>query len=333
MLYNRRDFLNVAGGVALTATGAATGYTLGREYAQGLIDSPKARRDFVRGRRWPYFRQYHGIRGTGRRTQTLLWKHYESVVGHPYTPAFQELGDCTGQSVATGANILTAVQIAMMRRPESWAGMAASEPLYAGGRVEIGNMNSPFDGAPLEYVVDFANKYGVLLRRKYGDIDLTKYDPKLAKRWASPGVGVPDALEPLARQHPIKTATLVGSFGEAADAIANGYPVAIGFHCMGFEFKTDHEGFAIPTYRRKKRWNHAMCIVGIDTVSRRKGACISNSWGTSWLKGPVHQLGVIPGGMWVDASLVDKMIRYSGVAIALSNYVGYPRQPVEYRLW
>lgn len=330
---NRRDFLAVAGGAALTASGAAAGFAFGSDYAQGWLYSEAAQQAFRSRRSRPYFGQYRGIRGTGRRTQTLLWKVYEKVVGKPYQPAFQELGDCTGQAVATAANILTTTQIAMLRRPEMWAGLAASEPLYAGGRVEIGHMVELFDGAPLEYVVEFALKYGVLLRQKYGDIDLSKYRPDLAKVWALPGVGVPDALEPIAKQHPIKTGSLVRNFAEAADAVANGYPVVIGFHCCGFQFETDHDGFAIPTYRRNKRWAHGMTIVGVDTVSSRQGGCISNHWGTDWLKGPVHKLGVIPGGMWVDARMIDKMIQSKGVAIALSNYVGYPRQPLEYQLW
>lgn len=333
---NRRDFLAAAGGAALTAAGAAAGFTFSREYAQGCICSPAAQQAFIRARRRPFFRQYPGVRGTGKRTQTLLWQYYEKVVGEPFEPVFQQIGDCAGQSGATAVDMLTAVQIALMKRPEIWRGRAASEPLYAGARVEVGNYKTPLDGAPIEFVVDFAQQYGVLLRQKYGDVDLTAYDPKLAKEWAKPGAGVPDALEPIAKQHPIKTATFLANFDEIADAVANGYPVVIGFHRLGFEFETDQEGFAVPTYRLTKYWSHAETIVGVDTISRRRGACLSNHWGTSWLKGPVHKLGVVPGGMWVDAHVIDYMLAHGklqGTAIALSNYVGYPRRPLEYKLW
>lgn len=333
---NRRDFMLVAGGAALTASGAAAGFALGCDYAQGCISDPVAHTAFIQRRRRPYFRQYPGIRGTGRRTQTLLWKAYEQVVGKPFEPPKQQLGDCTGQTLATATDMLTAVQIVMQKRPEAWRARAASEPFYAGGRVEIGKYpltGAITDGCPLEYVVEFAVKYGALLRQKYGDIDLTNYSPAYAKAWGMPGVGVPDALEPIAKQHPIKTASLVHNFDEMADAVANGYTVALGFHCCGFKFETDSQGFAIPTYRPLKRWAHAVTVVGVDTVSRRRGGCISNHWGTDWLQGPVHRLGVIPGGFWVDAHVIDHMIQHSGVAIALSNYVGYPRQPVEYQLW
>lgn len=331
---NRREFL--VGGAALAGCGAAAGFALGCDYAQGCIDDPVAHAAFIARRRRPYFHQYPAVRGTGRRTRTFLWKAYEKVVGQPFVPAKQALGDCTGQTLATAADTLTAVQIALLKRPEEWRARSASEPFYAGGRVEIGHYpltHALFDGCPLEYVVDFAVKYGVLLRQKYGDIDLTTYRPDLAKAWGMPGVGVPDALEPIAKLHPIKTASLVHNFDEMADAIANGYPVALGFHNCGFKFETDHDGFAIPTYRRTKRWAHAVTAVGVDSVSRRRGACLSNHWGTDWLQGPVHRLGVIPGGFWVDAHLIDRMIAQNGTAIALSNYVGYPRRSVEYQLW
>ena len=51
------------------------------------------------------------------------------------------------------------------------------------------------------------------------------------------------------------------------------------------------------------------------------------------MEGPVHKLGVIPGGMWVDDHVLYRMIQWGGAAVALSNYVGYPRQKMEYKLW
>jgi hypothetical protein len=336
---NRRDFITAAGGAALLAAGAAAGqaYAAFAEYDQGCIDDPVARALFVQRRKRPYFGAYRGVAGTGQRTQTLLWKAYEKVVG-PFVPGQQELGDCTGMAVGCCADMLTTTQIAMMGHDEAWRGRAATEPLYAGGRVEIGKYpptpaNKLGGGCPLEYVVDFAIKYGILLREQYGDIDLTTYRPDLAKAWGTPGVGVPDALEPIAKQHPIKTGTLIRNVSEAADAIANGYPIALGFHCVGFKFKTDRDGFAVPTWRLLKQWHHAQAIVGADTLSGRPGFCLAQQWGPNWLEGPVHKLGVIPGGMWVDAHVLDRMIQWGGAAVALSNYVGYPRRKLEYRLW
>ena len=101
--------------------------------------------------------------------------------------------------------------------------------------------------------------------------DLTHFDPRRARDWGR--AGLPDDLEPEARQHLVRTVSLVRTFAEARAALANGYPVAV---CsgQGFSMTRDRDGFCAP----RGQWNHCMCFIGA-TGGRRPGLCCLQSWG------------------------------------------------------
>lgn len=319
MLFNRRQCLILAG-AALATTPARSAPPI-HEY--GWLPDPLLRTPR------PYFADYAAeIAGTGRGKQALLWPYLEKVSGQPYFPSIQQIGDCTSHAVAMGVNVLTAVQILMHRRPERWIAPAATEPIHAGARVEIGNSRIPSrrDGAPVSWAAEWVQQYGVLLRQKYGDIDLTGYDPERARQWGARAKGVPDALESAAREHPVKTTTIATCWEQARDLIANGYPIVVG-STIGFHADADADGFLSPG----PIWWHALLLAGIDDKSKRPGGCLLNWWPPTWTTGPKHKLGTPASAFWADARTIDKMLG-QGDSIALSNYVGYRRQPLDYML-
>ncbi len=241
--------------------------------------------------------------------------------------------NCVSQAWGLGVDILDCVQISHGRG--RWKTKCATEPIYAGGRVEVGGGTIKYDGMHGSWAAKWCRDYGVLLRRPYllGKYDFTTYSGSKARSWAhecdnctSWGGGVPDELEPIARRRPIKTVTLVNSWEEARDAIFNGYPVAL---CSkaGFSDKRDKDGFA----KQNQIWYHSMLLAGIDDNKTRPGGLVINSWGPDWISGPTR-FGQPAGSFWVDAEVIDRMVKEED-SFAMSNYRDYRRQRLDYHLF
>lgn len=250
---------------------------------------------------------------------------------HSFIANGSSVHNCVSQAFGLGADFLDTIQIAHGKG--RWVAKSATEPIYAGGRVEIGQSRIVGDGMPGSWAARWVKKYGILLRRPYGKYNFTTYSGSKARRWAhlcelcTPwGGGVPDVLEPIAKKHPIKTTTLVTSWKQARDAIYNGYPVVV---CskVGFTKRRDKDGFAT----QRGIWYHSMLLAGSDDTGKRPGGLFINSWGTDWIKGPTRFDQPI-GSFWADAKVIDDMLSYED-SFALSNYVGYPKQNLDYRMY
>lgn len=235
----------------------------------------------------------------------------------------QEIGDCVSHGWSLAVALLKAVQT--QAKPERWAGDVATEPIYGGSRVEIGGGRIGGDGSVGAWAAKYVSEYGILLRQKYGSVDLTKYSGRAAKEWGRRGV--PDDLEPTAREHPVKTVSLVNTYEDARDAIANGFPVPV-CSMQGFEQRRDADGFARP----RGQWAHCMCFVASDDEYRRPGLLCQNSWGPNWITGPKRH-DQPDGSFWVDPETVTRMLRERD-SFAVSNFVGFPRQAIDWDvLW
>ena len=258
------------------------------------------------------------LQDTGKGKTVLLHKNLVAVRGSwPYY--VQTIGDCVGHGYARAAMVLAATEIVLGER-ERYAGDIASEDQYAGGRVEIGGGRlGNSDGSVGAWSARYITEYGTLLRQKYGSIDLTRYSGQRARDWGRRGAGVPDELEPSARQHPVRTVSLVSSYEEARDAIANGYPVPV-CSAQGFSDKRDSQGFARPS----GTWYHCMLFVAVDDTGERPGLlCDNSSWGPDWISGPKRH-DQPDGTFWVDAETADRMLRRDPDSYSLSGFEGYP---------
>jgi len=231
-------------------------------------------------------------------------------------PHNQGIGDCVSHGWGLGVDCLTAVEIVSRREPERWVAEAATEAIYGGSRVEArGRKSAGFsDGSYGGAAAKWVKNWGILHRVHYDAQDLSQYSSRLAKSWGNSGV--PDVLEPTAREHPVRTVSLVTSFDEAAAAIANGYPVPV---CsgQGFSSKRDSEGFA----RASGSWAHCMLFWGVRH-GRRPGLLCQNSWG-KWNSGPRWPSDMPAGSFWVEAAVVDRMLRGRD-SFAISNFEGFP---------
>ena len=309
----------------------------------GWINDPLSVHRYINSRRLPFISQQNDqIKNSGNGKVVMLHPFLEKAQGHPIIPRKQGTGDCVGQAFANGADILTGVQINLHGKPEKYIAPASAEVIYGGARIEIAknkdNLRIPSSGSAGSWAADWVVEYGVLLQQKYGEHDLSTYNSQVSKEFGK--TGVPDDLEPFAKEHPIKTTALVKTWQELIDSVANGYPVVI---CSGLGFGPTDRSWVRDKdgYLRKSRqgWNHAMLIFGYDDASKRKGCCFLNSWGAVH-SGPTLHGSPPTCSFWVDKNVVEEGLRnvWRGQSnpdsFSISNYVGYPSQNIpDYRFW
>jgi hypothetical protein len=263
------------------------------------------------------------IRDTGKGKIALLYKAVEQLNGGVFPINKQTIGDCVSHGAAKAAEILMATDILLRAEAEEWKGLVATEPIYAGSRVEVGGGRISGDGSVGAWGAKWMSDWGVLVRAMYGAIDLSTYDGNRARSWGRSGC--PNDLEPLAKEHPIRTASLCKSYEEARDAIANGYPVSVASN-RGFTSQRDSAGFLSPS----GSWAHQMCFGGLDDAYSRPGLLCVNSWGPTWVSGPKRH-DQPDGTFWVDADVADKMLA-AGDSYAYSGFVGFPSRKLDYLL-
>ena len=263
------------------------------------------------------------LAGKGAKRVALLWKACDIVLGEQPIYPVQTIGDCVSHGFGRVVDLVKCLQIVAGRR-QKWIAQTASEPIYGGSRVEVGGGRIRGDGSVGAWAAKWISQYGVLSRIKYGEIDLTSYSGERAREYGRKGC--PDVLEPIARERVVRTVSLVTSYEQARDAIANGHPIAVCSN-QGFASKRDADGFA----RAQGAWGHCMAFIAADDEFKRPGLlCCNRSWGQNWIDGP-KRLRQPDGTFWVDADVADRMLR-QGDSFAASEFDGYPDQELDYML-
>ena len=166
---------------------------------------------------------------------------------------------------------------------------------------------------------------GILVRKDYGFIDLSKYDSKKGTNWGRRGVPSDVLLE--SQKHKVTTISLVKSVDEARDAIANGYALSVCSN-YGFSSRRDSNGIA----RRSGSWNHAMSWVAMDDsreVHNETLFLIQNSWGA--FNGGPKRHGQPEGSFWIREKDAAGMLNQNG-AWAFSDVDGFPPRKVDWTI-
>lgn len=270
----------------------------------------------------PYFCDYRdNIKGTGRGKKRLLHNYVVQVLGK-YNVRTQAIGDCVSFGYAGGVDIVKCVQ-SILGSYGQWVAETCTEYIYGTSRVEIGGGQlGNGDGSNGSWAAAAVEKYGTLLRIKYGNTDLTQYSGQRAKNWGYRGV--PDELEPIGKEHCIRTTSLVTTYEDACDLIYNGYPIAVCSN-QGFSSVRDNNGFARP----QGSWGHCMLVHGYDDSFSKPGVLIQNSWGPDWISGPKRE-DQPDGSFWCDAQTFQHMLNGQD-SFALSNFDDYPPQDLDLR--
>lgn len=298
----------------------------------GWVDDPRAVERFVATLERPLFGlAAPHLKGTGRGKDVLFWMAEEKILGKVLPAHRQTIGDCVSHGWGRGVQDLKLIEIAIKGEREQWQGEIATEPIYAGSRVEIGGGRLSGDGSIGAWAAGWVKQYGVLLRSKYDEFDLTRYSGRKARQWGRRGAGVPDALEPIAREHPVRTVSLVTDADEGRDALVNGFPIPICSN-QGFTTQRDRQGFCRP----RGSWAHCMEARGYCTVKgNRPAVAIQQSWGES-PTGPNRltlesgrEIALPQGVFLIDMEVFDRMLKQKD-SFAISNFEGFPAQDLDW---
>ncbi len=254
------------------------------------------------------------LSGSGSDKTTLLYKAFKDANQGSYInyPA-QTIGDCVSHGFGHGIDLLEAVQITIGKKNELLK-QTATEAIYGMARVDVGGQRGSLaDGAVGAWAAKAVSTIGTVSRDVVGP-----YDGNRAKTWGAHGV--PSNIETQATQHRVATVSLVSTYEELEDALANGYPVPVCSN-QGFTLERDADGFCRP----KGAWGHCMLLVGVRSGDR-PGACIFQSWGPDMPTGPLA-LDQPPNSFWADRDVVASMLALQD-SWAISQFQGYPNQVV-----
>lgn len=224
-----------------------------------------------------------------------------------------QVGSCVSFGTAAAIEYLMLVQ--MSRGELLDFHELVQEAIYGLSRVEIGGGRIRGDGSVGAWAAEAVKKFGVITRAKHGNYDLLRYSESLCRQWGKSGL--PDDLEPLARESPVRGITGIRNADEAKKAIIQGYPIAV---CsdQGFSSTRDKDGFA----RASGSWAHCMAVIGY-TDTPRPAFLILNSWGPSWISGPKGKFDIPDGSFWCEYAVFDRMCKAADTW-AFSDAVGFP---------
>jgi hypothetical protein len=255
---------------------------------------------------------------------SLLYEYFRKVTGGDAPKGPQGIGDCVSWGWGNGGNYLQVVQILDVLHK---AGLlqtllegdghlrtivdsalqdfvaeggfeyqeVATEAMYGFSRVEVGGQHGSYqDGSVGAWAAKAATDFGYLSRKVVG-----AYSAQRAKEWGAKGV--PDNLEPEAKLHTCKVASLVTRVQEAIAVLQNAKtPIPICSN-QGFSMTRDSQGFCRP----QGTWNHCMLLVGYR--ADRPGFCISQSWGPNTPSGPLDK-GQPDNTFWADVDVVARIL-------------------------
>ena len=286
-------------------------------FGQGWINDPLEVEEVMKADGIKSLAEAIGPQSGERAVRTDLTVYLEKVHGNPWYLHQGSCGSCVAFGAALACDVLAAIQIVEqgMEKPE---GRTDPMTIYWGSRREIGEGKIWGQGSVGVWAAKYLKDYGVLPQAKYPAIDLSKYDAGVCCG-VNARLGVPDSLETIARQHPVKAYAQVNTFEELATAIENGYPVTVASD-QGFSRQRDADGFARP----QGSWAHQMCIVGVR--HDKPGALVANSWGAYYTGGPAN---MSPATKWVAAATIERMLR-AGDSFALSDLTGWERKGLNY---
>jgi hypothetical protein len=250
----------------------------------------------------------------------FLWDACRKVTGDLLPPRNQGgVGSCVAFGTVAAVEHLLCVQIARDGGAEFRP--LAQEVIYGGSRVEVGGGRVRGDGSVGAWAAQFVKGWGVIPRGVHQGYDLSTYNEARCRQYGQ--TGVPDPLEPLAKESPVKGVAKVTTGTEAVQALRQGYPLIV---CsdQGFAMQRDADGFARPS----GQWMHCMAIVGYQAAPR-KGYFILNSWGATAHTGPVGKGNPSPAGFWADARTVERMLS-QGDSWAFSDAKGFPQRALDW---
>ena len=256
--------------------------------------------------------------GSGKGKVALL---HNSIL--KFDPTFgaherQTTGDCVSHATRSAVDVTRCHEIVGGQR-EAFVARGATEPIY-GARGHGGQ------GMSCSVAARFvAHNGGILVRKDYGFIDLSKYNSRVGTNWGRSGV--PRQVIDEGKKHQVKTISLINTVDQARDAIANGYAISVCSN-YGFSSRRDSNGIA----RKSGSWNHAMAWISMDDsheIHKETLFLIQNSWGA--FNGGPKRFDQPDGSFWVREKDAAGMLRQNG-AWVYSDVNGFPPRKVDWTI-
>ena len=281
-----------------------------RDGFQGSVCNPEETAELLAKLKTPLFgATAYRLYGSGEGKLSLPFKSLLKFDPNFGPSERQTTGDCVAHSTRNAVDITRAVEIDINKEPESFEARGANEAIYQ-SRGHRGQGMTCSSAA--KYV---HSKGGVLIRKDYGKVDLSKYNSDLGARHKIPS----SIYTTEAKKHQVKTISLITTVQEARDALSNGYAISV---CSGYGFSSrrDNKGIA----KRSSGWNHAMAWIACDDTNKRFKETlflVQNSWG-KWNSGPrVHDQP--EGSFWIRERDARGMLAQQG-AWVFSDVDGFP---------
>jgi hypothetical protein len=260
----------------------------------------------------------YDLSDTGKGKVALLYKNVQK-----FDPGFgpserQTTGDCVSHSTRNSIDVTRSTEIIGGDR-EEFVARSATEAIY-------GSRGHGGQGMSCSGAARFVHQSGgILLRKDYGFVNLSKYNGSLGAGWGRRGV--PSDVVTEGKKHQVKTISLISTVEEARDAIANGYAISV---CSGYGFSSRRDKHGIAS--RKGGWSHAMAWVAMDDsheIYNETLFLVQNSWGV-WNGGP-KRLEQPEGSFWIREKDARGMLSQRG-AWVLSDVNGFPPRKVDWTL-
>ena len=273
--------------------------------------------------------------GDGAKSDVFFFETEQQVLGRELLAMDQDgVGSCVGNGFARNVQHLMLIEIAWEGDEEFPSDLpqddhfVAVPAIYGASRVEIGGGQlRGGDGSNGSWAAEAIKKFGVLFCKKYGSHNLERshFNYRLVREWGDRGI--PDELEPTAREHPVTQITQMRSWENWRDAVCNGHPAPL---CsdQGFTTVRDSSGFCRP----QGSWAHCMASGGAGIAKgNRPFGLIHQSWGESptgnnrLILESGRELMLPQGCFAVDADVIDRMCR-QGDTWSLAGLKGFVRR-------
>lgn len=260
----------------------------------------------------------NNLYGTGEGKLALLYKSVQK-----YDPSFgyherQVTGDCVSHSTRNAVDVTRCHEIIGGDR-EEFVARGATEAIY-------GSRGHGGQGMSCSVAARFVHQNGgILIRKNYGFVDLSKYDGMLGAGWGRRGV--PDDVVKEGKKHQVTTISNIRTVEEARDAIANGYAISV---CSGYGFSSRRDQHGIS--KRSGGWSHAMAWVAMDDtreIHNETLFLVQNSWGV-WNGGPKRH-DQPDGSFWIREKDARGMLSGGG-AWVFSDVDGFPARKVKWTI-
>jgi hypothetical protein len=259
----------------------------------------------------------YDLSGSGKGKLALPFKSLLKF-DNGFGPSERQLqGDCVSHATRNAVDVTRSCEIINGER-EDFIARGATEGIY-------GSRGFSGEGMSCSTAARFVHQTGgILLRKKYGEYDLSEYSA-IGGKWGR--TGVPQELVKEASKHQVKTISLINTIDQARDAIANGYAISVCSN-SGFSSRRDKYGIA----SRSGSWSHAMAWIGMDDTNEIYNETlflVQNSWGI-W-NGGEKRHDQPDGSFWIRQSDAAAMLAQNGSWV-FSDVDGFPPRKVSWTL-